>query len=87
VLSGYLISIQSHKQVGLDDKAMSAILESHRIAPAELRADSFERFYERRRESLPEIVEQTMGKAIEREAADEAGDEPEEEAERMGALA
>lgn len=83
----YLASIQSHKQVGLDDEAMNAILESHRIDPESLRVDDFYRFYERRKESLLEIVEQAMGKAVEREATDHIGDEPEGERQLMGARA
>jgi hypothetical protein len=77
--SVYLTAIQSHKQVGLNDEAMNAILESHRIDPATLRANDFERFYERRRESLLAIVEQAMGKAVERETIDETSEEPEDE--------
>ncbi len=83
--SSYLVSIQSHKQVGLDDETMDAILESHRIDPATLRADDFQYFYKRRQESLLAIIEQAMGKAIEREAGDETSDEPEDEIELMGA--
>lgn len=81
--SSYLASIQSHKQVGVDDAAMNAILESHRIDPATLRADDFESFYDRRQESLLAIIEQAMGKAVEREAAEETREGPEDEIELM----
>lgn len=77
--SSYLLAIQSHKQVGLGDDAMDAIIQSHRIDPASLRDDGFEQFFERRRESLLGIVEKVMGKAIEREAIEEPDDEAEDE--------
>lgn len=64
--SSYLSSIQTHKQVGLDDAAMDVILSSHFINPAALRADDFNRFYEQRQESLLAIVERAMGKTIDR---------------------
>jgi len=66
--SSYLGAIQSHKQVGLDDASMNAILHSHRIDSVALRADDFEQFYRHRQESLLMIVEQAMGKTIERDA-------------------
>jgi hypothetical protein len=65
--SSYLVGIQSHKQVGIDDAAMNSILESHRIDPAALRADDFERFYRDRHERLLQVVEQAMGKTVERD--------------------
>lgn len=64
--SSYLAAIQAHKQVGLDEGSMNAILESHRIEPSALRGDDFKRFYAQRQESLLALVEQAMGKAIER---------------------
>lgn len=72
--STYLSAIQSHKQVGLDDDGMNAILKSHRIDSAAMRADDFEQFYEKRKDSLLEVVESAMGKAIETEGAED--DEP-----------
>ena len=77
--SSYLASIQAHKQVGLGDNAMDAILGSHRIDPDALRADNFEAFFEHRKESLLAIVEQAMGKSIEREVEDQAWDELDDE--------
>ncbi|AUX20619.1 hypothetical protein SOCEGT47_010920 [Sorangium cellulosum] len=59
----YLAQIQSHAQVQLDDAAMDAILKSHVIAPALLRADSFEAFYAARKAALLGLVERAMGKA------------------------
>ena len=64
--SAYLPAIQTHKQVGLTDGGMDDILVSHDIDPVTLRADDFERFFARRRESLLTIIEQAMGKAIDR---------------------
>jgi hypothetical protein len=63
--SHYLNSLQSHKQVGLDDAAMNKILESHRIDPEALRADNFERFYDSRAENLLQIISKAIGKPVE----------------------
>ena len=82
--SSYLLSLQTHKQVKLDDEAMNAILQSHRIDPATLRADDFKRFYELRQESLLSIVENAMGKSAVRDAVEEIGDEPEDELQLIG---
>lgn len=65
--SSYLESLQNHKQVGLNDEAMNSILLSHRIDPETIRHDDFEQFYLRRQASLLTIIEQAMGKAIERD--------------------
>lgn len=64
--SAYLAAIQTHKQVRLSDEGMNAILASHYIDPSTLRADDFQRFFEARKESLLNIVEQAMGKPIDR---------------------
>jgi hypothetical protein len=64
--SNYLTAIQTHVQVGLNDEAMNTILQSHLIDPASMRADDFNLFYERRQDSLLNIVEKAMGKVIER---------------------
>jgi hypothetical protein len=85
--SRYLAALEGHPQVGLADSAMDAILASHRIDPDALRADDFERFYARRQESLLALVEQAMGKAIEREAAEDRPEALEEERPSMGASA
>lgn len=77
--SAYLAAIQSHKQVGLDNAAMDAILTSHRIDPAHLRANDFQAFYQRRQNALLALVEQAMGKVIERgmdETTDDLEDYP-----------
>lgn len=81
--SAYLSSLQTHPQVGLGDEAMNNILISHCIDPDALRADDFDQFYETRRESLLLIVEQAMGKAIEREGVEDAWGDREDEPELM----
>jgi len=50
---------------------MNAIIATHRIDPALLRADDFDGFYKHRQTSLLEIIERAMGKTIEREGNDE----------------
>ncbi len=69
--SNYLGTIQSHKQVGLDDDQMNQILKSHGVAPDMLRTDDFEGFFKLRQEMLLHIVEKAMGKSIERAAPDD----------------
>lgn len=74
--SSYLTSIQSHQQVGISDAAMDAILHSHCIDPAAMRADDFEAFYARRQAQLLDMMERVMGKNIERGAGE--GDDADE---------
>jgi hypothetical protein len=62
--SHYLGTLQSHKQVGLDNTSMDTLLESHRIDPQALRSDNFDAFYEARGRKLCAIIEASMGKAI-----------------------
>jgi hypothetical protein len=82
--SNYLTLIQMHKQVGLDDARMDELLESHLIDPASLRSDNFDLFFRRRQERLLTMVEQAMGKAIEREAAnDDQEDDPDEDEQKL----
>jgi hypothetical protein len=57
--SAYLAAIQSHKQVGLDNVGMDALLASHRIAPTHLRSDDFQLFYQRRQDDLLGSVDTT----------------------------
>lgn len=61
--SEYLSSLQAHKQVGLDDTKMNAILASHRIPVPQLRSDEFADFYRVRKTNLLQLVEIAMGKA------------------------
>lgn len=69
--SDYLASIQTHKQVGLDDDEMNQILISHCINPDALRGDSFEDFYDARHQMLLAIVKQAMKKDV---AAEQLGE-------------
>ena len=64
--SAYLSAIQGHKQVGLTDGGMDDILATHDINSSKLRVDDYEGFFARRRESLLTLIEQAMGKAIDR---------------------
>jgi hypothetical protein len=75
--SAYLTAIQAHKQVGLSDDGMNAILASHYIDPKTLRVDSFEAFFEARKESLLVLVEQAIGKPIDRANQGVTADEQE----------
>ncbi|MCT4579134.1 DUF262 domain-containing protein [Donghicola sp.] len=61
--SEYLGALQTHKQVGLDDAEMNAILASHRIPVQPLRSDSFGEFYSARKSNLLQLVEIAMGKS------------------------
>jgi hypothetical protein len=54
---------------------MDGILTSHRIDPTHLRANDFQAFYQRRQNALLVLVEQAMGKVIER-VVDETADDP-----------
>ncbi|KXS38105.1 MAG: hypothetical protein AWU55_1764 [Halomonadaceae bacterium T82-2] len=60
--SQYLTALQGHEQVQLDDEAMNALLEGHRLPAATLRADDFDAFYQQRKRRLLEIIEKAMGK-------------------------
>lgn len=62
--STYLQKLQKHPQVLMDDLAMDEILQSHRIAPALLREDDFECFYQQRKQALIALIESAMGKNI-----------------------
>ncbi|QOR40093.1 DUF262 domain-containing protein [Billgrantia diversa] len=60
--SVYLARLQDHRQVQLNDEAMNAILEGHRIPTDALRADNFDAFYQQRKQRLLKIIEKAMGK-------------------------
>jgi hypothetical protein len=85
--SDYLVRLQ--KTASIEPARMDEILRSHLIAAAALRADDFDCFFEARSQALLEKIEKAMGKAIAREAVEEA-DLPEaaeyedEEAEEVG---
>lgn len=69
--SAYLSAIQAHQQVGLNNEEMNKILESHQIPAGMMRQDNFNAFFEQRKERLLRIVEQAMGKKVEREGKQE----------------
>jgi len=62
--SQYLLALQNHKQVGLDDAGMDALLRSHQVDPEALRKDDFDAFYVERGRALCKIIEGAMGKTI-----------------------
>jgi len=77
--SEYLKQLQGHKNVLLDDAAMEEILATHCLDPTALRADSFDRFIETRRQMIIGKISQAMGKPAistgEAIADDEADDD------------
>lgn len=60
--SVYLLRLQQHEQVQLDDAAMDELLRSHHIPGDTLRSDNFAGFYEQRRQALLALIERAMGK-------------------------
>ena len=60
--SAYLEQLQGHKSAQLDDDAMSALLATHCLDPAFLRADDYDGFVESRREILMDLIAEAMGK-------------------------
>jgi len=60
--SKYLAQLQGDAHVKLTSAEMDAILKSHVIDPALLRADTFKEFYVARKAALLSIVERAMGK-------------------------
>lgn len=78
--SKYLADIQRHKQVGLTDDGMDAILQTHLIPASALRADDFQTFYGERQKSLLALIERAMGKNTIAAANDREDDPDEDEA-------
>jgi hypothetical protein len=74
--SAYLVAIQGHKQVGLSDKQMDLILDTHLIDPHYLRTDDFETFCRARGKRLLEMIERSMGKSVHQsvDGADESSE-------------
>ena len=60
--SVYLEQIESDKAVQLDQTGMDAILRTHSIDPALLRADDFDGFFQTRKAALLVLIERAMGK-------------------------
>ena len=71
--SAYLSALQAHRQVQVDSAGMDALLTSHRIPPATLRADDFEGFYIQRQQNLLSLIEGVMGKQVAPEAVPDQG--------------
>lgn len=69
--SEYLRGIEQDQ--GISPEQLDDILRSHLIEPEYLRADNFEAFYRARKAALAALVEEAIGKPIQREAeADES---------------
>jgi len=62
--SEYLIQLQQHKNVQLDDAGMNAILATHQIDPITLRKDDFEGFMVARQRMILAKIETAMGKPV-----------------------
>lgn len=62
--SEYLKQLQSHQSVQLSDAEMDAILATHSVDPATLRADDFDGFMDSRRKLILDLVCKAMGKTI-----------------------
>ncbi|WP_221794338.1 GmrSD restriction endonuclease domain-containing protein [Oceanobacter mangrovi] len=65
--SEYLLQIQQHQQVELDDEEMNSILSTHRIDPQMLRTDDYDQFIANRQLALLTLIESVMGKKTEPE--------------------
>lgn len=66
--SSYLKKLES--EAGQTQAELSAILETHGIAPDYLYTDSFDQFYSYRALQLVALIEQAMGKSVAQEGAD-----------------
>lgn len=62
--SQYLLKLQEHLQVQLDDTGMNELLVSHHIPVEALRADDFVSFYQQRQMALLQLIEKTIGKRL-----------------------
>lgn len=62
--SEYLVQLQTHKAVQLDDVGMDGSLLTHSIDPTKLRQDDFEGFVAARKRSLLTKIEAVIGKTI-----------------------
>ena len=62
--SDYLLQLQTHSAVQLDDAGMNLLLASHCIDPATLRQNDFEGFVAARKRILLTKIETVMGKTI-----------------------
>jgi hypothetical protein len=62
--SDYLVQLQKHKNVKLDDAGMDTILSTHHIDATFLRADDYFGFIEARRQLLINEISNVMGKDV-----------------------
>jgi len=62
--SKYLLKLQNHDGVGLDDAGMNEILEKHCIDSTALRADDFESFIKLREGLILKKIASVMGKPV-----------------------
>ena len=60
--SQYIPQIQ--EKIGIDDKQMDQLLESHFLSSNLLRQDAFDKFIEDRRDRLSQLIEIAMGKPV-----------------------
>lgn len=74
----YLPAIE--KKAGIDADTLDHVVRTHLVDPAALRTGDFDGYFLRRREALVGLVEQAMGKAVQRDV--EAG-KPEETADHF----
>lgn len=75
----YLLQLQNHKTVQLDDAGMNSILASHYIPGAFLRANDYDGFIEARRGLLVEQIGYVLGKPVSLSEETVADDEIDEE--------
>ena len=62
--SKYLLKLQNHDGVGLDDTGMNEILEKHCIDSTSLRQDNFESFIKLREDLILKKIAVVMGKPV-----------------------
>ncbi|NDJ25525.1 DUF262 domain-containing protein [Nostoc sp. B(2019)] len=62
--SEYLVQLQKHDSVQLDDSGMDAILTTHQIDPITLRKDDFEGFMASRQRMILAKIEAAIGKPV-----------------------
>jgi hypothetical protein len=77
--SEYLLQLQNHKTVQLDDAGMNSLLASHYIPGAFLRVNDYEGFIEARRGLLVEQIGHVLGKPVSLSEETVADDEIDEE--------
>ena len=77
--SKYLASIEKHAQVRLSPNGMNEILVSHYIDPDTMRDDNFKGFFDKRLDTLLGIVEDVMGKSVDRTEQNDSWEEHNDE--------